>query len=171
MKKAFFCIFCFMFALAAACKPAQNKPEENMPAGILSVVFAKTAFSINEDIDATIYIGMDDGYENYANEHPNFRIQLKVTDNGHFYGNVGGRVLKDLAIDPLLYDYSVENGEEPTFNYSETFTLPSELFVGNEGTFYIFLSLVADGLYKYIPYEFSYSVIDEQIEIIKVKAD
>ena len=81
MKKVFFCIFCFMLTVSAACQPAQNKTEENMPAGILSVVFAKTAFSINEDIDATIYIGMDDGYENYANEHTNFRIQLKVTDN------------------------------------------------------------------------------------------
>lgn len=165
MKKIFFFIFCFMFMALSACQPVQSKPEEDMPDGILSVQFEKTTFSKNEDIDATIYIGMEDGYENYANEYPDFRIQLRVTNDGLFYGNVEGYVLKDLTLDPLLYDYSIEKDKEPTFNYSEKFTLPSELFVNNEGKFYVFLSLETSGMQKFIPYEFSYSRIGEQIEI------
>lgn len=70
-----------------------------------------------------------------------------------------------ITLDPLLYDYSVEKDKKPTFNYSETFTLPSELFVNNEGKFYVFLSLEADGMRKFIPYEFSCRITEEQIEI------
>ena len=153
----------------SACQPVQNKPEENSPDGILSIQFEKSVFSINEEVKATICIGMEDGYENYVNEYPNYHIQLKVTnDVGTFSGDVDGQVLKDLTFDPLLYDYSSEKDKEPIFNHSEIFTLPSELFANNEGNFYIFLHLDANGLVKNVPYKFSYSIIDEQIHIVKV---
>lgn len=177
MKKLLFFILGFMLTALSACQPVQNNTMENSPDGILSIQFEKTVFSIDENIDVTIYIGMEDGYENYVNEHTNYHIQLKVTNdgrfysdaNGHFYCDTAGHVLKDLTFDPLLYDYSSEKDKEPIFNYSEVFTLPSELFVNNEGNFYIFLHLAADGLVKNVPYEFSYSIIDEQINIVKVK--
>lgn len=169
MRKIFFFIFCFMFMALSACYPVQNEPEENMPEGILLVRFEKTAFSKHENVKATVYIGLEDGYENYVNEYPSFRIQLRVTNDGRFYGDVGGYVLKYLTFDSLLYDYSIKKDEEPTFNYSEIFTLPSELFFNSKGSFYVFLSLETDGMHKFIPYEFSYSVTDEQIEIKKVK--
>lgn len=166
MRKIFFFIFCFMFMMLSACQPVQT--EENMPEGILLVQFEKTAFSKHENVKATVYIGLEDGYENYVNEYPSFCIQLRVKNDGRFYGDVGGYVLKDLTFDSLLYDYSIKKDGEPTFNYSEIFTLPSELFFNSKGAFYIFLSLETDGMHKFIPYEFSYSVTDEQIEIIKV---
>ena len=75
--------------------------------------------------------------------------------------------MKDLTFDPLVYDYSSEKDKEPAFNYSEVFTLPSELFANDEGNFYIFLYFESDGFHKFAPYEFSYSIIDEQIEIVK----
>lgn len=168
MRKIFLFVFCLMFMILSACQTVQSKPEDGMPDGILSIQFEKTTFSKNEDIDATIYIGLEDGYENYVNEYPSFRIQLRVKNDGRFYGDVGGYVLKDLTFDSLLYDYSIKKDGEPTFNYSEIFTLPSELFFNSKGAFYIFLSSETDGMHKFIPYEFSYSVTDEQIEIIKV---
>ncbi len=176
MKKLLFFILGFMVMALSGCQ--SNNVTENMPEGILSIQFKKTAFSINEDINATIYIGMEDGYENYVEENylnenhrPTLNIQLRVTNDGRVYGDVSGYVLKDLTLDPLLYDYSLDKDEEPIFNYSEVYTLPSELFVNNEGNFYIFLyiEIKGGGLVKYIPYEFSYSIIDEQINIVKVK--
>ena len=176
MKKLLLFILGFMFMALSACQPVQNNTMENSPDGILSIQFEKTIFSIDENINVTICIGMEDGYENYVNDHPNYHIQLKVTNDGRFYSDsdgrlycdMGGQVLKDLTFDPLLYDYSFEKDKEPIFNYSEVFTLPSELFTNNEGAFYIFLHLESDGLQKFIPYEFSYSIIDEQINIVKV---
>ena len=175
MKKLLLFILGFMLMALSACQPVQNTME-NSPDGILSIQFEKTVFSIDENIDVTICIGMEDGYENYANEHPNCHIQLKVTNDGRFYSDgdghlycdMSGQVLKDLTFDPLLYDYSSEKDKEPTFNYSEVFTLPPELFATNAGKFYIFLHLESDGLQKFIPYEFSYSIIDEQIHIVEV---
>lgn len=113
----------------SACQFVPNEPDENMPEGILLVQFEKTSFSIHENVKATVYIGLEDGYENYVNEYPSFRIQLRVKNDGRFYGDVGGYVLKDLTFDSLLYDYSIKKDGEPTFNYSEIFTLPSALFL------------------------------------------
>lgn len=168
MKKLLLFILGFMFMALSACQPVQSTME-NSPDGILSIQFEKTVFSIDENIDVTICIGMEDGYENYVNQQPNYHIQLKVTnDGGTFSGDVDGQVLKDLTFDPLLYDYTFEKDKEPIFNYSEVFTLPPELFTNNEGTFYIFLHLDSDGLVKNVPYEFSYFIIDGQIHIVKV---
>lgn len=169
MKKIFFFILGFFIMAFSACQFVPNEPDENMPEGILLVQFEKTSFSIHENVKATVYIGLEDGYENYVNEYPSFRIQLRVKNDGRFYGDVGGYVLKDLTFDSLLYDYSIKKDGEPTFNYSEIFTLPPELFVNGKGSFYVFLSLETDGMHKFIPYEFSYFTTNEQIEIRKVK--
>lgn len=160
-------------AASSACQSVQNSTMENSPDGILSIQFKKTVFSIEENIDVTISIGMEDGYENYVNEHPNYHIQLKVTNDGRFYNdadgcfycNMGSHVLKELTFDPLLYDYSSEKDKVPTFNHSENFTLPSDLFTKEEGNFYIFLYSESDGLYTFTHYDFSYSIIDKQIYI------
>ena len=39
MKKLLFFILGFMLMALSACQPAQNKPEEDMPDGILSIQF------------------------------------------------------------------------------------------------------------------------------------
>ena len=81
MKKLLLFILGFMLMALSACQPVQNTME-NSPDGILSIQFEKTVFSIDENIDATICIGMEDGYENYVNEHPNITInELKEAFN------------------------------------------------------------------------------------------